>query len=69
MIETTDVDDGLFSLSYLYSILISLFWKHLEAHCFHYFLTVLWGVIQYTYDSQSENSEISELTDTSKTTV
>ena len=47
MIETTE----LFSM-------ISLFWKHLEAHCFHYFLTD-------SPTKQSENFENSELPDPS----
>jgi|AntAceMinimDraft_12_1070368.scaffolds.fasta_scaffold58383_1 hypothetical protein len=49
MMETTE----LFSL-------VSLFWKNLEAHCFHYFLTVVYG-------SQSEDSAKFELPESSKT--
>jgi hypothetical protein len=40
--------------------LFSLFWKNLEAHRFHYFLTD-------SPTKQSENSENSELPDSSKT--
>ena len=49
MIETTELVS-----------LFSLFWKTLEAHCFHYFLTD-------SPTKQSENSENSELLDSSKT--
>ena len=49
MIETTE----LFSL-------FSLFWKNLDAHCFHYFLTD-------SPTNQSENSDNSELPDSFKT--